>query len=338
MRLLSSLRACLAVALLLAAATFTTGCVSDAQVISQANEVNTQLAPATMSDPELTQYLQQVGDRIIAAAQSLDQQGYGPDSHKKADNAWMFSDKMQFHFVNSKTLNAFTTGGEHMYVYNALFQACRSEDELAAVMAHEYGHVYARHVEKGMQRQYAILGGTVLAGGAGYLAGGEEHGAEYASLAATAAGGLGSFLGMGFTREDEAQADQLGFTFYTHAGWDPAKFDDFFQYMIDQGYDTTPEIMSDHPSLANRVQTIQKMVKQLPPQAAQWRKPEIAPPDRFHQLQQRAAQLAQSMPDDQSLQQAQTLLNAFPSCVAAVETPKQKQAQAVYRRKVERKK
>jgi len=49
----------------------------------------------------------------------------------------MFKD-LQVHLVNSKTLNAFTTGGNHMYIYNQLFQEARSEDELAGVMSHEY--------------------------------------------------------------------------------------------------------------------------------------------------------------------------------------------------------
>src|SRR5882724_1015260 len=114
-----------------------------------------------MEIPELSTYLQQIGDRVIDAAKDLDAEGYGPATHKKEDNAWMFSNRMKFHLVNSKTLNAFTTGGEHMYIYNALFQACDSEDELAAVMAHEYGHVYCRHVQAGTNRQTWMQGGLV---------------------------------------------------------------------------------------------------------------------------------------------------------------------------------
>src|SRR5262245_55640030 len=147
------------------------GCASDKSVISQANQVHDGLKPAVMDDPELTQYLQSVGDRIIASARKLDAKNYGPDSHRSEDSKWMYSQDMKFHFVNSKTLNAFTTGGEHMYIYNELFQQCRSEDELAAVMAHEYGHVYGRHVQKGMNRQYVQLGAAAAAGAAGYAAG-----------------------------------------------------------------------------------------------------------------------------------------------------------------------
>jgi predicted Zn-dependent protease len=294
---------------------FAGGCASDAKVVQAAAGVHTQLEPAVIEDPELANYLQSVGDRIIQTAQELDRQGYGPKTHKSEKTDWMFKN-MKFHFVNSKTLNAFTTGGEHMYIYNELFQQSRSEDELAAVMAHEYGHVYARHVGKGMNRQYGLLAAAAALGGAGYVAGGKEKGTQYATLGASLGAAGGQFLNMGFTRKDENEADKLGFDFYTHAGWDPNKFDDFFQAMIDKGLDTTPELVSDHPSLKNRVAATQERVKKLPPAAAQWRKPPVATPEQFKALQARAAKLGETLPNDKSLENTQQLLAALPrSCI-----------------------
>jgi len=111
---------------LLALTLFGAGCaVTDRQVIDQAQQAHSGLKPAVIEDRELADYIQAVGDRIVNAAQEADRQHKGPDAHfKDEDRAWMFSNKMQFHFVNSKTLNAFTTGGEHMYVYTELFQLC----------------------------------------------------------------------------------------------------------------------------------------------------------------------------------------------------------------------
>jgi predicted Zn-dependent protease len=302
------------------------GCASDKAVISQANQAHTGLQPAVITDQQLAGYIQRVGDRIIAAAKELNAQGYGPQG--KEDKAWMFSKDMQFHFVNSKTLNAFTTGGEHMYIYTELFETARSEDELAAVMAHEFAHVYGRHVQKGMNRQYTILAAAAAAGGAGYLAGGKEHGAQYAGLGAGAAAMAGQFVGMSYTRNDEAEADKMGFAFYTHAGWDPDKFGDFFQAMIDKGYDKGPEYLSDHPSLKSRVEEAKKRAAQLPPQASQWRQPPIANDSEFKQLQQRAVAVGKNMPTDQSLAQAQELLAALPrSCLTPAIQPDQQRAE-----------
>jgi predicted Zn-dependent protease len=312
----------IAVCLLVLTGFFAGGCAKDAQVMQAAAGMHNQLEPAVIEDPQLANYLQQVGDRIIAAAAELDKQGYGPKSHKSEKTGWMFKD-MKFHFVNSKTLNAFTTGGEHMYIYTQLFEQAKTEDELAAVMAHEYGHVYARHVGKGMNRQYGAMAAAAALAGAGYVAGGKEHGGQYAALGATAGMAGGQFINMGFTRHDEDEADKLGFDFYTRAGWDPNKFDDFFQQMIDQGLDTTPEMMSDHPSLKNRVTATKERVKQLPPTASDWRKPPIASPEQFKALQARAAELGKTLPSDATLSPgSQQLLAALPrSCLTPIVQP-----------------
>ncbi len=320
---MNALRCLLAVSV----ATVFAACATDRQVIAQAADVHRDLSPAVLDDPELAGYLQEMGERIVTAAEQLSSQGYGPKSHRSEKTDWMFTD-VKFRFVNSETLNAFTTGGEHMYMYTQLLQTCRSEDELVAVMAHEYAHVYARHVQKGMNRQYMALGGAALAGVLGYTLADDKHREETAVLAAMGAGALGGYLNMGYTRGDEAEADELGFQFYARAGWDPARFGDFFQQMIDAGYETKNESMSDHPSLASRVQAARKRAAELPPAAAAWRRPPVADAARFRSLQARAAQVAGTMPADGTLKAAQTLLSAVGSCLLPDDLPEQKAARA----------
>jgi predicted Zn-dependent protease len=308
--------------------TLASSCATDRQVIEQAESQHVQLEAAVITDPEMRDYIQEVGKRIVDNAHELHKAKYGPDAHFKEDADWMFSDKVKFHFVNSKTLNAFTTGGEHMYIYTELLKTCRTEDELAAVMAHEYAHIYGRHVQKGMDRQYMNIGGAIALGIGGYALGGEEHGVEYA-LAGASLGYVGlQFLGKGFTRDDEAEADELGFEFYTRAGWDPQHFGDFFQQLVDKGLDTTPEMMSDHPTLRSRVEAAKSRAAKLPPAAAQWRKPPVADAAAFAAMKQRAEIVGKSMPNDQSLEQAQTLLAAVASCVSPTEMADQKAARA----------
>jgi predicted Zn-dependent protease len=305
------------ICVLAALSVLSTGCANDKQVISQANQFHSSLEPAVINDAQLSRYIQTVGDRIIAAAQELDKQGFGPASHKKESATWMF-DKggMKFHFVNSKTINAFTTGGNHMYVYTELFRNCETEDELAAVMAHEFAHVYARHVQKGMNRQIVTMLGAAGVGAAGYAAGGKEHGAQYGSAAAGLAAMAGQYFGMSYTREDEDEADRLGFQFYSRAGWAPDRFADFFRKMISMGMDTQSAATSDHPTLKSRVEKTNQRVKNLPPESSRWRQQPVASPSELRQYQQRAAQLATTMPNDQQLQQSKELLAALPrSCL-----------------------
>lgn len=304
------------------------GCASDSAVIGQAAQMHDGIEPAVITDPTLANYIQQVGGRVIEVARELHRQNYGPESHKNEDASWMFGSKMRFHLVNSKTVNAFTSGGEHMYMYTGLMEKCKTEDELAAVVAHEFAHVYARHIHKGMNRQYAILGGAAALGATGYAVGGKENRAEYAAAFAGAGLLAGKFVGMGFTRDDEAEADKLGFKFYTMAGWDPNQFGNFFQTMVDMGFDKTPEMMSDHPTLKSRVKDAKRRAGDLPPQAREWRRPPVADPAQFQQLIRRAQEVGKTMPSDKSLGGAQELLAAVPrSCLTPVVTDEHKQAQ-----------
>jgi predicted Zn-dependent protease len=295
------------------------GCASDEKVIGQARSFHTQLAPAVIDKTEdavLDEYLQSVGERIMAGARQLYQEGYIPKASKGKDNRWMFSEDMKFHFVNSKTINAFTTGGEHMYIYSELFQKAQTEAELAAVMAHEYSHVYGRHVHKGMNRQMTTLAAAGAAGAAGYALGDEDNRGTYAMGAAGATMLAGQVVGMGYTRKDEDEADKLGFQIYVRAGYPPEHFGDFFKRMIEMGYDKGPAILSDHPTLKSRVESAERRAGELPPDAGRWLQPPIADAPKLAQLQERSREIGKKMPDDKSLANAQELLAAMPrSCL-----------------------
>jgi predicted Zn-dependent protease len=307
------------------------GCFpTDRAVIQQAQGFDQNIKPAEIRDADINGYFQKIGERIVTAARQSDEAQWGPKTHfSNEKDDWMYQG-IQFHLVNSKTLNAFTTGGTHVYIYNELFQLCKTEDELAAVMSHEFGHIYSRHVQKGTQRQYGVIAGALGLGAAGYLAGGQQHGSEYASAGAALGALAGDFLNKGYTRGDEAEADKCGFHFYCLAGWDPAKFGDFFQTMIDKGYDTTPEMASDHPTLASRVKVAHDRAEKmpdLPKPADNLRKPNIASDADFRRYQQQAQRDAQSTPDDKSLANSKLLLAALPrSCWMPVNPPDQRDA------------
>jgi len=305
------------------------GCANDQKVQRQADQFDNNIHPAELSQPEVNGYLTAIGRRVQAAAKIADAHGYGPKSHfvKGEADQWMFSDKVQFHLVNSKTLNAFTTGGYHVYVYNELFQQTKSEDELAAVVAHEFGHIYARHVHKGMNHNMAAMGITGLAGAAGYVVGGSDNGAADAKSAASVSQMATQFVNMGFTRGDEAQADELGFHFYVIAGWDPNHFGNFFKQMIAAGYDKTPAMESDHPTLASRVKATDTRLASLGAGATSRVVPNIATPEQFRRYQQTAVASAGSIPNDQQALQAKQMLQALPrSCWVPYEPDDQKSA------------
>lgn len=307
------------------------GCATDKAVMLQANQFDSNLKPAEVRNAEVDVYFQQIGARVLAAAKESDAAHFGPKTHYQGgSDQWMFNPQnIQFHLVNSQTLNAFTTGGDHVYVYNALFQQCKDEDELAAVMAHEFGHIYSKHVQKGMNRQMALMIGVGAAGAAGYAAGGSQNGAQYAQAGGSFAQMVGQFANMGFTRGDEAQADEMGFHFYWLAGWDPRDFGAFFQHMIDRGLDTPSALTSDHPTLKSRVQIANERVAQLEKNGTidKYRQPNIATQAAFNRYKQLAVQSAQGIPNDQQVLQAKQLLQALPrSCWVPYEPKDQTEA------------
>jgi len=191
-----------------------TGCTQNAPVISKSDRlvldqtarIHAGLAPAAMleQDPLLRDYFKEVSTRLVAVARRWDWSKFGPDAHFQKPAEWMFSDAMQFHLMDAHPANAFTTGGEHVYIYNDLFQQCQNEDELAAVMAHEFAHVYARHVrtlEPPVREDPTLF----------------ELGAVYFQPTRR------------YSLADEQQADALGYEFYTLAGWDPGRYGAIFQ-------------------------------------------------------------------------------------------------------------
>ncbi|MGQ0677838.1 MAG: M48 family metalloprotease [Rhodospirillales bacterium] len=111
--------------------------------------------------------------------------------------------------LNSPVVNAFALPAGYVYATRGLLALCGSEAELAGVMAHEIGHVTARHTA---QR----YGRSVLASGAAGLAG-----LLNSPLLQQATQIGGQLWIQSFSRDQEFQADQLGVATMARAGYDP---------------------------------------------------------------------------------------------------------------------
>jgi len=122
----------------------------------------------------------------------------------------------RFYIIQNGDLNAFAGPGGHIFFFTGLIEAMDAVDELAGVLSHEIAHVSARHLSERMEQstviQLATLAGVLL----GALVGGEASGAIMTgSLAA------GMQQQLAYSRNDERQADQLGFKYMAVAGFDP---------------------------------------------------------------------------------------------------------------------
>ena len=126
----------------------------------------------------------------------------------------------QFGVLREKSLNAFALPGGTIYVHSALVEKA-TDDELAAVLAHEVGHVAARHAAKHLQ---ADLGFTALA----QIASAAGAGPESAQVAQS----LYGLFRNGYSRQDELEADRLGIRYILRAGYDPQGMITFFEKML----------------------------------------------------------------------------------------------------------
>jgi predicted Zn-dependent protease len=162
--------------------------------------------------------------------------------------------------IESEQPNAFTLPGGHMFIDTGLIRLSESEAELAATLAHELGHVAARHATRqatqGTIANIATIPLSLLGGPVGALA----------RNAATIAMPM-SFLK--FSRVFETEADQLGLQYMYEAGYDPSGSVDIFERLESlerKRPGTVAQLFNTHPMTSDRIQKAQKNIQsQLPP-------------------------------------------------------------------------
>jgi predicted Zn-dependent protease len=167
-------------------------------------------------------------------------------------------------FLNSAVNNAFAIEGGYMYITRQLVALCNSEAEMAGVLAHEAAHTAARHVKKRSKKAgiYNILGVLGTIGGAILGDSGGVLGA-LGGLARDYSGTLAQIFTLGFSREQEEQADDYGIRYLSKAGYDPKALSSMLnslamQSAIDQraagqSGGSIPEWASTHPDPVKRV-------------------------------------------------------------------------------------
>ncbi len=127
--------------------------------------------------------------------------------------------------LDSSEINAFATAGGHIMVTKALIDCASSEDELAAILAHEVGHVLLKHSAKAIKS--ARLGGAISkAGGVAALALSEnqkENNADAVRAEIDAA--VTGVIETGYSQAQELSADSKALELLDGAGYDPRSFE-----------------------------------------------------------------------------------------------------------------
>ncbi len=161
-----------------------------------------------------------------------------------------------------KEPNAFALPGGKVGVNTGMLSVARNQDQLAAVLAHEIGHVVENHHNERITRQ---MGAGALLQGVGALAG-----SRYGQGAANTVGQLGGVgLQAGFllpgTRAQETEADVVGQRLMAQAGFNPEQAVDLWQNMMSAGGARQPEWLSTHPDPQARMQELRTRAAALIP-------------------------------------------------------------------------
>lgn len=149
---------------------------------------------AALENPALQAYVDQIGQRLARL------------SHRP---------HLQWHFtvVDSPEVNAFALPGGYVYITRGILAYLNSEAELAGVLAHEMGHVTARHGVRQQSTATAVGLGAML--GSILVPGLNNQGG--ATLLQT----LAQAWTAGYGREHELQSDRLGAQYIARAGYAP---------------------------------------------------------------------------------------------------------------------
>jgi beta-barrel assembly-enhancing protease len=185
-------------------------------------------------DQNLQDQVDEVGQRLV-------------QNSAAKDTEWQFD----FHLLRDpETLNAFALPGGQLFITAALYEKLTTEGQLAGVLAHEIGHVVARHGAQRIAKQELTEGLT----GAVVVASGDARSAQLAAL-------VGQMVNMKYGRDDELQSDRLGVRFMSETGYDPRSIIDVMQILAaSRSGSEPPEFFSTHPNPENRIARIQEAI------------------------------------------------------------------------------
>ncbi|MBI5144697.1 MAG: M48 family metalloprotease [Candidatus Omnitrophica bacterium] len=157
-----------------------------------------------------------------------------------------------FRVANDEELNAFALPGGFVYVNSGLMQRA-TDDELASVLAHEIGHIAARHSVKKLQ---AAMGYNILINLALGISGNASLGRAMDIVF--------NLVNLGYSRQDEFLADRLAVKYSKKAGFDPYGMVTFFKKLAEEQRRKGPSFrivfLSSHPPIEERIKNVEKEI------------------------------------------------------------------------------
>ncbi len=189
-----------------------------------------------IDDAEVNNYLRSVGARLVANSDA---------PHLS----------FTFFMVSNPTVNAFAAPGGFIGIHSGLVLTSQTEDEMAAVLAHEIAHITQRHLLRRFEKSKQINLATTVGLIAALVLGAADPQAGSAALMAVQAGGIQAQLN--FTRAHEREADNIGMKTLVRSGFDAQAMPAFFERLQHANRfhtgNAVPEFLSTHPVTTSRI-------------------------------------------------------------------------------------
>jgi len=203
--------------------------------------------PAYLDDPEVAEYLNSLGGRLVAASPGARQD-------------------FEFFAIRDSSINAFALPGGFVGVHTGLIVSSDTESEIASVLAHEIAHVTQRHIARqiGIEKRAQVP--MMIAMAAAILLGRSRPDLASGAMAAVQGGAIQSQLA--YSRDFEREADRIGFQTLVGSGYDVRAMAEFFEKLqrytrvMDGG--GVPVYLRSHPVTTERISDAQARAHELP--------------------------------------------------------------------------
>lgn len=179
-----------------------------------------------------------------------------------------------FQVLDSDEINAFAAPGGLIMISRGLLKCCKSEDALAAVLAHEIGHVEGAHGLRAIKKGRLTSALTVLAAESGKQLGGQELAQLTQAFEGTITDVTSSLMNSGYARQLEREADAAAVRIMLTIGYDPNALVDMLKEMKKSLKPGGLDFAKTHPDPEDRIKDLEPLttaVTGAPPPARQAR-------------------------------------------------------------------
>ena len=208
-----------------------------------------------VEDEDLLHYVNQIGQSLALASEK-------PQTFKG------------YHFLvfDADELNAFACPGGLILISRGILQLCENEDQLAAVLAHEVGHIQLDHGLKAISKNRLASALTTIATESAKAFAGEGLGSLTDAFEGSINDITGTLVNKGYARKQEYQADEVAVTILARIGYEPTALQATLEAM-NKGQDPAEQkkgFGATHPPPSERILKIAKLTGPAPEPVKNW--------------------------------------------------------------------